>query len=123
MRISHLWLTISWLTLLLGTKAAAALPHAPAGPIGTFTVAQDNSGDFRTVQEAINAVPDLRKKVTTIFIKKGTYKEKLVLAGSKTMVHLVGEDRDQTILTYDDYNQKKNRFGEEVGTSGSSSIY
>jgi pectinesterase len=61
--------------------------------------------------------------VTTIFIKKGTYKEKLVLAGSKTMVHLVGEDRDQTILTYDDYNQKKNRFGEEVGTSGSSSIY
>ncbi|GAB3332910.1 hypothetical protein GCM10027511_41780 [Hymenobacter humi] len=88
-----------------------------------FVVAQDGSGKFRTVQEAINAVPDFRKKVTTIFIKKGTYKEKLIVAGSKTFVKLIGEDRDKTILTYDDYNQKKNIFGEDKGTSGSSSCY
>ncbi|WP_426060813.1 pectinesterase family protein [Hymenobacter sp. B1770] len=88
-----------------------------------FVVAQDGSGKFRTVQEAINAVPDFRKKVTTIFIKKGTYKEKLILAGSKQFVKLIGEDRDKTILTYDDYNQKKNIFGEDKGTSGSSSCY
>ena len=88
-----------------------------------FVVAQDGSGRFRTVQEAFNAVPDFRKKVTTIFIKKGTYKEKLVLAGSKQLVKLIGEDRDRTILTYDDYNQKKNIFGEDKGTSGSASCY
>ncbi|MBF9222098.1 pectinesterase family protein [Hymenobacter ruricola] len=88
-----------------------------------FVVAQDGSGQYRTVQEAFNAVPDFRKKVTTIFIKKGTYKEKLVLAGSKQLVKLIGEDRDRTILTYDDYNQKKNIFGEEKGTSGSASCY
>lgn len=88
-----------------------------------FIVAQDGSGNFKTVQEAINAVPDLRKKATVIFIKKGVYKEKLVLAGSKQFVKFIGEDVDKTILTYDDWAQKKNVFGEEKGTSGSSSFY
>ncbi|TGE25829.1 pectin esterase [Hymenobacter aquaticus] len=88
-----------------------------------FVVAQDGSGQYRTVQEAFNAVPDFRKKITTIFIKKGVYKEKLILAGSKNLVRIIGEDRAQTILTYDDYNQKKNIFGEDKGTSGSASIY
>nr|GFD42108.1 pectinesterase 31-like protein [Tanacetum cinerariifolium] len=74
--------------LVAGSALAGLAPaqaNALPGPIGIFTVAQDGSGDFRTVQEAINAVPDLRKKETTIFIKKGIYKEKLVLAGSKTL--------------------------------------
>ncbi len=88
-----------------------------------FVVAKDSSGNFTTVQEAINAVPDFRKNRTTIFIKKGTYKEKLVLPASKTLVSFIGEDLEHTILTYDDYASKKNRFGEEVGTTGSTSFY
>lgn len=88
-----------------------------------FVVAADGSGDFRTIQEAINAVPDFRKNQTLIFIKKGTYKEKLVLAGSKTNVVFIGEERETTILTYDDYASKKNRFGEELGTTGSTSFF
>lgn len=88
-----------------------------------FIVAADGTADFRTVQEAINAVPDFRKNETKIFIRKGTYREKLVLATSKTNVTFVGEDRDKTILTYDDFATKKNRFGEEVGTTGSTSFF
>lgn len=88
-----------------------------------FVVVADGTGDFRTVQEAINAVPDFRKNETRIFIKKGTYKEKLLLAGSKTNVVFIGDDRDQTILTFDDFASKKNRFGEEIGTTGSTSFY
>ncbi|TDH29363.1 pectin esterase [Segetibacter sp. 3557_3] len=88
-----------------------------------FVVAKDGTGQFSTVQEAINAVPDFRKKTTTIFIKNGVYKEKLVLAESKTMVTLIGESLDSTFITYDDYNQKKNIFGEDKGTSGSSGFY
>lgn len=88
-----------------------------------FVVALDGSGDFKTVQEAINAVPDFRKKRTTIFIKKGVYKEKLVLAESKALVTFIGEDANKTILTFDDYAQKHNIFGEEVGTTGSSSFF
>ncbi len=89
----------------------------------TITVAQDGSGNYRTVQEAIHAVPDFRKVTTTIFIKNGIYKEKLNLSASKKMVKLVGESVEKTILTYDDYASKKNTFGEEKGTSGSSSFY
>ena len=88
-----------------------------------FVVAKDGSGNFRTIQEAIDAVPDMRRNETVIFIKNGVYKEKLVLAESKSLVHFIGESRDSTILTYDDYASKKNVFGEEVGTSGSSSFY
>ena len=88
-----------------------------------FVVDALGKGDFKTVQEAINAVPDFRKVATTIYIKNGIYKEKLVLAASKRMVRFIGESQDKTILTYDDFAQKKNIFGEEKGTSGSSSFY
>jgi pectinesterase len=88
-----------------------------------FVVSKDGDGDFTTVQEAILAVPDFRDKETIVFIKKGVYKEKLVLPQSKTNVTLVGEDVEETILTYDDYASKKNRFGEELGTTGSSSFF
>ena len=88
-----------------------------------FTVAQDGSGDFKTVQEAINAVPYLRKNRTHIFIKKGIYKEKLTLPSIKTKVSFIGEDVNKTILTFEDYASKKNIFGEDIGTSGSSSFF
>lgn len=88
-----------------------------------FTVAQDGTGDFKTVQEAMQAVPDFRNKTTSIFIKNGIYKEKLNLSASKRNVKLIGESVEKTILTFDDWAQKKNTFGEEKGTSGSSSCY
>lgn len=88
-----------------------------------FVVAKDGTGNFTTIQDAIDAVPDFRKKETKIYIKNGTYREKIILPGSKRFVTLVGEDRFKTIISYDDYAQKKNRFGEEMGTSGSASFY
>lgn len=88
-----------------------------------FVVAQDGSGDFSKVQDAINAVPDLRANETVIFIKNGIYKEKLILPSTKTNVTLIGEDETKTILTYDDYASKQNRFGENIGTSGSTSFF
>jgi pectinesterase len=88
-----------------------------------FIVASDGSGDFKTIQEAFNAVPDYRKNPTTVLLRKGTYKEKLILATSKTNVKLVGEDAIHTIVTHDDYASKKNRFGEEMGTTGSTTFF
>ncbi|MBI1226662.1 MAG: pectin esterase [Bacteroidetes bacterium] len=88
-----------------------------------FIVAADGSGDFRTVQEAINAVPALRRERTYIFIKKGIYKEKLILPTVATNVSFIGEDVMTTILTFDDFASRKNRFGEEIGTSGSASFF
>ncbi|UKM66481.1 pectinesterase family protein [Flavobacteriaceae bacterium GSB9] len=88
-----------------------------------FVVNANGSGDFKTVQEAIDAVPDFRKTETKIFIKNGIYKEKLVLPSSKINVTFVGEDKNKTILTNDDYAKKQNAFGEEMGTTGSSSFF
>jgi pectinesterase len=116
-KIFHFLLVLT--TALYITQLAAQ----PAGLPYDFIVAADGSGQFKTVQEAINAVPDFRKKWTTIFIRKGVYKEKLVMAESKQMVSFVGADMNETIITYDDFNQKKNIFGEEKGTSGSSGFY
>lgn len=117
-----------YLVFLLWTSyfhAAGSPPwlQGPQAPRHDLVVAADGSGDYRTVQAAINAVPDYRKNPTTIFIRNGVYKEKLILPGSKTNVRLVGEDWEKTILTYDDFASKKNRFGEEIGTTGSTSFF
>src|SRR5919112_1106786 len=98
MRLSKLFSCV--LLLMISTTLHAQIKY-------DFVVAKDGSGNFKTVQEAIDAVPDFRKKETTIFIKNGVYKEKLILAECKTLITFIGENVDSTIITYDDYNQKK----------------
>jgi pectinesterase len=113
--MKQLFLFIALLTTSVGWAAISSSDYH-------FVVAQDGTGDFRTVQEAVNAVPDFRKGgPTRILIKKGVYKEKLVISNTKDGVQLYGEDG--VVLTYDDYAQKPNIFGENKGTSGSSSVY
>ncbi len=109
--------SISFFILLLSMISAGAEDHHY-----DFIVAQDGSGDFTTVQDAINAVPDFRKaNRTTILIRKGKYKEKLIIPECKINLTLIGEDG--AVITYNDYASKLNRFGEEKSTSGSSSCY
>jgi pectinesterase len=88
-----------------------------------FVVAQDGSGDFQKIQDAIMAVPDFREKETVIYIKNGLYKEKLILPESKLKVTFLGEDALKTIITNDDFANKPNRFGEPYGTTGSSTFF
>lgn len=88
-----------------------------------IVVAADGSGDYSKLQTAFMAVPDFRSRPTRILLKPGTYKEKLVLPDSKTNVHLIGLSAEETIVTYDDYASKTNEFGEELGTTGSSSFF
>ncbi|OQP64353.1 pectin esterase [Niastella vici] len=82
-----------------------------------LTVAQEGSGNYKTIQEAVNAVRDFSQERVTIFIKKGIYKEKLVIPSWKTNISLVGESRDSTIITNDDYSGKPLPGGMDV-TSG-----
>lgn len=108
----------------LAVDALAEAVPALAGYVRRpdIVVAKDGSGDFFTVQEAINAVPDFRKNVrTTIIIRKGVYKEKLIVPACKINVSLIGEEG--AVLTYDAYASQKNAFGETTGTSGSASCY
>lgn len=84
-----------------------------------ITVAKDGSGDHETVQAAIDAAPRGECKETTILVEPGTYKEKIELPATKHDVTLVGEDVQNTILTYDDYNGKT----DQMGTSESASFF
>lgn len=112
----YLWIYLLCLTCMDCQQAEAIQPY-------DFVVAGDGSGDFTTVQAAIDAIPHLRNQRTVVFIKKGIYKEKLMLPPTKTNVTFIGEEVAETILTFDDYASKKNAFGEEIGTSGSSSFF
>ncbi|MFG4003060.1 pectinesterase family protein [Flavobacterium aquidurense] len=80
-----------------------------------LTVAKDGSGDFKTIQEAINNVKDNADKRVVITIKPGVYKEKLVILPSKTFITLKGTDREKTIISFDDYSGKPLR---EMDASG-----
>lgn len=72
----------------------------------TLTVAQDGSGDYKTIQEAVNSVRDLSQRRVTIHIKKGVYHEKVVVPSWKTSISLVGESKDSTIISWNDFSGK-----------------
>ncbi len=72
----------------------------------SFTVAKDGSGDFKTIQEAVMAVRDWSEVQVPIYIKKGIYKEKLVIPSQKTRITLIGESATETMITFDDYSGK-----------------
>ncbi|HVS91804.1 MAG TPA: pectinesterase family protein [Mucilaginibacter sp.] len=104
------------IALIVNLFIAATLAAQPATYPTHFTVAQDGSGDFKTIQEAVNAVRDLSQQRVTIYIKKGIYHEKLVIPSWKTKISLIGEDKASTIITNDDYSGKlfpggKDAFG------------
>lgn len=74
-----------------------------------ITVAQDGSGDFSTIQQAIDATKAFPPKRITIFVKNGIYKEKICVPSWNNKLSIIGEDRDKTIITWDDYFGKINR--------------
>ncbi|MBD0289574.1 MAG: pectin esterase [Flavisolibacter sp.] len=80
----------------------------------TLTVAQDGSGDYKNIQEAVNAVRDLSQEQVTIHIKPGIYHEKLVIPSWKKKVSLIGESNTNTIITNNDYSGKDYPGGKDA---------
>jgi len=62
-------------------------------------VSKDGKGNFKSIQEAINSLPDSSTTARIIHIKSGTYNEKIFL--DKHNITIEGEDRDKTIITFD----------------------
>jgi pectinesterase len=89
-----------------------------------FTVAADGSGDFKTVQAAVDAVPANNTSPVTISVKPGRYEEYLNITKGKNFITLVGggDTPDKTVLTfhYKASDPKPDGTG-TVGTTGSSS--
>lgn len=87
-----------------------------------IVVAKDGSGDYTSVQAAFDAVPSHNERPVTIYVKNGIYKEKLHLDSTQNKVLLVGENRFNTILTYDDHTGKITAAGDTVTTRTSCSF-
>ncbi len=69
----------------------------------TIVVARDGTGEFRTVDEAIEVCRAFMDYHKVIFVKRGTYKEKLIIPQWLQNIEICGEDRDQTVITFDDH--------------------
>jgi pectinesterase len=102
----------------------AALAQAPGWPAwADAVVAADGSGQFKSVQEAIAAAPTARAdKRWVIYIKAGTYKERLYIQREKRFLSLVGEDAEKTILTYDLSANLPGPDGKPIGTFRTASV-
>ncbi len=80
-------------------------------------VAADGSAQFKTIQEAIMAVPaGSNSNHVFIHIKPGTYKEVIYVQREKRFFHLIGEDPETTILTFDLNANIKGPDGKPIGT-------
>lgn len=69
----------------------------------TIFVARDGTAEFRNIDDAIEVCRAFMEYHKVIFVKKGIYKEKLILPSWLTNIEICGEDRDNTIITYDDH--------------------
>lgn len=81
-----------------------------------FVVAKDGSGNFTTIQEAVNACRDYAERDYLIFIKKGVYREKLSIPTWKKRLAIMGENVDSTIITFDDFSGKIDSTGRKHNT-------
>ena len=69
----------------------------------TLVVSRDGTGEFRNIGEAIEVCRAFMEYHKVIYVQKGTYKEKLVIPQWLTNIEICGEDRDQTVITWDDH--------------------
>ena len=69
-----------------------------------FTVAKDGSGEFRYIQDAIDAMRVYPLAPITLYIKNGVYNEKIELPATNTDVVFIGESVDKTIIVFNDYS-------------------
>ena len=94
-------LLLSLILALAGTLAVNAA-NKYDNP-DTIFVARDGTAEFRNIDDAIEVCRAFMEYHKVIFVKKGTYKEKLILPSWLTNIEICGEDRDKTIITYDDH--------------------
>ena len=107
-------LTLLMLTLLACMTAGAANKYDNPD---TLFVARDGSAEFRNIDDAIEVCRAFMEYHKVIFVKRGVYKEKLIIPSWLTNIEICGEDRDQTIITYDDHaNIRRPETGKAMGT-------
>jgi pectinesterase len=111
------------LALLLFITAQSAAQLTPTEKEKKLTVAKDGTGNFTTVQAAIDASPNNSTKPIIIKIKKGIYKEVIHIDVSKNNIHFIGQDKNNTILTFDNHAGTKLPNGDSLNTRTCASFF
>lgn len=104
-----LLLPIALCGLLLCCHAAPAETLPPPD----ITVAADGSGDFTTVEKAVQSIPKDNHQRVVVLIKDGTYKEKVRLDAS--CVTLRGQSRAGTRIEFPQLNDDYDRTRDDIG--------
>lgn len=88
-------------------------------------VAKDGSGDFTTIQAAIDAAPLNLTSAYKIYIKNGKYKEIVTIPTTKPFIQLIGESVSNTIITYDNFSGRTipGGGGTTYGTNNCASVF
>lgn len=73
-----------------------------------MVVAKDGTGDFTSIQEAMYAAKSFPYQRVIIHLKNGVYNEKVQIYSWNTNVSLIGESKEGTIITFDDYFKRIN---------------
>jgi len=92
---------ITFILIAIGTYSPffAAVSDTP----DTLIVARDGTGQYRTINEAIDVCRAFMEYHKVIFVKKGIYKEKVEIPSWLANIEILGEDVDKTVITYDDH--------------------
>jgi pectin methylesterase-like acyl-CoA thioesterase len=83
-------------------------PAPPARNTPRVVIAADGTGDFCTVQGALDFLPDGNTTPTTLFLRRGTYEE-IVFVTNKHAITLLGEDRKASVIAYANNDRFNNR--------------
>jgi pectin methylesterase-like acyl-CoA thioesterase len=89
----------------------------PEARLYDAVVAKDGSGDYTTLQAAIDAAPEGRAKPWLIFVKNGQYKEHIDIPAKKPYLHIIGQDRDQAVILDDKLCGGENAVHVSVGAT------
>lgn len=111
--------------LKAGAGPRAKLGTASSLPASVLTVAGDGSGQYKTIQAAVNAVPANNPSRVTVSIKPGTYRETVKIPADKPHVTLqgTGGSRKDTVIVYDNAAGTPKPDGSGTyGTSGSATV-
>ncbi|WP_329244919.1 pectinesterase family protein [Streptomyces canus] len=106
----------------IGTTATASTKAAAAT---TLTVAKDGSGQYSTVQAAVNAVPANNPTRVVISVKPGTYRELVKVPSNKPHVTIQGSggSRNDTVIVYNNASGTPKPDGSGTyGTGGSATV-
>ena len=89
----------------------------PTAKLYDAVVAADGTGDYTTVQAAIDAAPEGRGTPWLIFVKNGQYKEHVDIPKTKPYLHIVGQDRDKAVIKDDRLSGGENAVHVSVGAT------